>query len=101
MAGIQEAIEIAGATLRFLPKYSPDLNPIEMPYSNLRNSCARLPRERFQQRRPVLRLVLVTASLALARSCTQPDEALMSACPPTAAQKHDIPPLRLGGHFLP
>jgi transposase len=29
--GIREAIENARATLRYLPKYSPDLNPIEMP----------------------------------------------------------------------
>jgi len=26
-AGIEEVIESAGATLRMLPKYSPDLNP--------------------------------------------------------------------------
>ena len=25
-----------GATLRYLPKYSPDLNPIEMPYSKFK-----------------------------------------------------------------
>ena len=36
MAGIREAIEKVGATLRFLPKYSPDLNPIEMPYSKFK-----------------------------------------------------------------
>jgi transposase len=34
--GVQEAIENAGATLRYLPKYSPDLNPIEMPYSKFK-----------------------------------------------------------------
>ena len=28
--GVREAIEARGATLRYLPKYSPDLNPIEM-----------------------------------------------------------------------
>src|SRR5215211_4003460 len=33
---IREAIEKAGATLRYLPKYSPDLNPIEMPYSKFK-----------------------------------------------------------------
>jgi transposase len=33
--GVREAIEKAGATLRYLPKYSPDLNPIELPYSKL------------------------------------------------------------------
>ncbi len=34
--GIREAIERAGATIRYLPKYSPDLNPIEMPYSKFK-----------------------------------------------------------------
>jgi transposase len=36
VAGIREAIEAAGATLRYLPQYSPDLNPIEMPFSALK-----------------------------------------------------------------
>jgi|SoimicMinimDraft_9_1059737.scaffolds.fasta_scaffold08822_2 transposase len=31
--GIQQAIEAAGASLRYLPPYSPDLNPIELAYS--------------------------------------------------------------------
>jgi transposase len=43
--GVQEAIEKARATVRYLPKYSPDLNPIEMPYSKfkalLRKAAAR------------------------------------------------------------
>ena len=39
-AGIREAIEARGATLRYLPKYSPDLNPIEMPFSKLKASSA-------------------------------------------------------------
>ena len=34
--GIREAIEKKGATLRCLPKYSPDLNPIELPYSKFK-----------------------------------------------------------------
>ena len=29
VAGVREAVEVAGATLRYLPSYSPDLNPIE------------------------------------------------------------------------
>ena len=37
-AGIREAIEAHGATLRYLPQYSPDLNPIEMPFSKLKAS---------------------------------------------------------------
>lgn len=36
VAGVMEAIEAAGATLRYLPKYSPDLNPIEMPFSKFK-----------------------------------------------------------------
>jgi transposase len=35
-AGAQEAIEAAGAELRYLPPYSPDLNPIEMAFSKLK-----------------------------------------------------------------
>jgi transposase len=31
--GVREAIEAANATLRYLPAYSPDLNPIELSYS--------------------------------------------------------------------
>lgn len=34
--GVRQAIEAAGATLRYLPKYSPDLNPIEMSFSKLK-----------------------------------------------------------------
>ena len=34
--GIRKAIEKARATLQYLPKYSPDLNPIEMPYSKFK-----------------------------------------------------------------
>lgn len=33
VAGVAEAIEAAGATLIYLPKYSPDLNPIELAFS--------------------------------------------------------------------
>ena len=33
---IREAIEACGASLSYLPKYSPDLNPIEMAFSKLK-----------------------------------------------------------------
>jgi transposase len=36
VAGVAEAIEAAGATPRYLPPYSPDLNPIEMAFSKLK-----------------------------------------------------------------
>jgi transposase len=35
-AGVREAVEARGATLRYLPKYPPDLNPIEMSFSTLK-----------------------------------------------------------------
>ena len=37
---VREVIEKSGATLRYLPKYSPDLNPIEMAYSKFKE-CLR------------------------------------------------------------
>ena len=44
-AAIRAAIEAAGASLRFLPPYSPDLNPIENAFAklkaNLRKAAAR------------------------------------------------------------
>jgi transposase len=35
VAGVREAIEAAGCTLRYLPPYSPDFNPIEQAFSRL------------------------------------------------------------------
>ena len=44
-AGVKEMIEAAGATLLYLPPYSPDFNPIEPMWSKvkrqLRTACAR------------------------------------------------------------
>ena len=34
--GVAEEIERAGASLRYLPAYSPDLNPTEMAFSKLK-----------------------------------------------------------------
>jgi transposase len=36
VAGVREAIESAGATLVYLPPYSPDLNPIEKLFSKIK-----------------------------------------------------------------
>src|SRR6185437_14801194 len=44
-AGVREAIEARGAVLRYLPKYSPDLNPIEMPFSKLKAYLRKATRE--------------------------------------------------------
>lgn len=40
--GVQDAIEAAGASVRYLPPYSPDLNPIENAYSALKANLRRL-----------------------------------------------------------
>ena len=36
VAGVREAIESAGATLLYLPPYSPDMNPIEQLFAKLK-----------------------------------------------------------------
>jgi transposase len=36
VAGIRQAIEAVGAELRYLPAYSPDLNPIEQAFAKLK-----------------------------------------------------------------
>lgn len=42
VSGVREAIEGRGASLRYLPAYSPDLNPIEMPFSKLKSLLRKL-----------------------------------------------------------
>jgi transposase len=36
VAGVRQAIERVGASLRYLPAYSPDLNPIEQAFAKLK-----------------------------------------------------------------
>jgi transposase len=36
VAGVREAVEARGASLLYLPPYSPDLNPIEMAFAKLK-----------------------------------------------------------------
>ena len=48
VAGVREAIEAAGAELRYLPAYSPDLNPSRMPMP--RSSGTRAKRRRHRPR---------------------------------------------------
>ena len=45
VAGIREAIEAAGAKLRYLPAYSPDFNPIEQFFAKLKALRERPPPE--------------------------------------------------------
>ena len=37
VAGVRQAIEQAGAQVRYLPPYSPDLNPIEQAFAKLKS----------------------------------------------------------------
>ena len=75
VAAVREVIEEAGAKLRYLPKYSPDLNPIEQAFSKLkahlrkaaertysaplaqnRNACGRIQSARMHQLLPICRI---------------------------------------------
>jgi transposase len=42
VAGVRRAIEVCGATLLYLPPYSPDLNPIENAFAKLKAHARRL-----------------------------------------------------------
>ena len=53
VGGAREAIESAGATLRYLPPYSPDLNAIEMAYGAFKaflRKCAERTEEALTRR---------------------------------------------------
>ena len=41
VSGVQKAIEAAGAQLRYLPAYSPDMNPIEQVFAKLKTLLRR------------------------------------------------------------
>jgi len=66
VAGVREAIEACGATIRFLPAYSPDLNPIEQFFAKLKAALRRLaPRSR----RALYRDVALTLSKLAPSEC--------------------------------
>jgi transposase len=57
VAGVRELIGAVGARLRYLPKYSPDLNPIEQAFSKLKAHLTKSSRANHsasleQNRRP-------------------------------------------------
>jgi hypothetical protein len=43
VAGVEEAIRAVGATLRYLPQYSPNLNPIEFVFHPLKTFLRKAP----------------------------------------------------------
>lgn len=46
--GVRETIEAAGASMVLLPKYSPDFNPIELPFSKLKAKLRKLAQRTIQ-----------------------------------------------------
>jgi transposase len=60
VAGVAEAIEAAGATLRYLPQYSPDLNPIEMPFSKFKAYLRKMAQRTIPGIRHAIRSFLPT-----------------------------------------
>jgi len=44
VAGVRQAIEAVGAERRFLPPYSPDLDPIEPAFAKVKNSPRKMAR---------------------------------------------------------
>src|SRR5208282_1314208 len=64
---VQRAIEEAGASVRFLPAYSPDLNPIEQVFSKLKALL----------RRMAIRTVdALWKALATITDCVTPEECI-------------------------
>jgi transposase len=65
VAGIREAIEAAGATLLYLPPYSPDLNPIEQVFAKLKARLRKAAARSFDA---------LIAAIADALLCFSPSE---------------------------
>jgi transposase len=65
VAGVEEAIQAVGASLRYLPAYSPDLNPIELLFHPLK-TCLRKAAERTHNGRTAPMCSFVHSG---ARSC--------------------------------
>lgn len=71
--GVREAIEAVGASLRYLPPYSPDLNPIEAMWSKvkgrLRSLGARTVESLHRAIGAALATVTSTDSIGFFRGC--------------------------------
>ena len=65
-AEVQAAIERVGASLRFLPPYSPDFNPIELAFAKLKAFLRAARPRSFDQ---VVELVAIALQLFTPREC--------------------------------
>jgi len=67
VVGVQEAIQKVGATVRYLPKYSPDLNPIELSYSTFKQFLRKVAARTVPRLNRAIRSFIPRLS---ARECT-------------------------------
>jgi transposase len=64
VTGIKEAIEAAGAKLRYLPAYSPDLNPIEQAFSKIKAMLRKAAARSIERLQKEIAKILKTISPA-------------------------------------
>ena len=64
---VRGALDRAGLAHRYLPSYSPDLNPIEPAWSKLKTACGRSAPARRRPWRPALGPALATITAQDAR----------------------------------
>ena len=67
VAGIQEAIERTGATLKYLPPYSPDFNPIEKMWSKIKAILRKIKARTKRQLMKAIQKALTAVSASDAR----------------------------------
>jgi len=82
VTGVREAIEAAGATLRLLPAYSPDLNPIEQVFSKLKAAL------RKGAARTVTRLLKLIGRLA--KTLSRRSAPIILCMPDMARDPHQV-----------
>jgi transposase len=64
VSGIREAIEATGATVMYLPPYSPDFNPIERCWSKLKSALRAIGARRRESLEEAIAQVIKTVSKA-------------------------------------
>jgi len=73
VSGVREAIEAAGATLLYLPPYSPDLNPIEMAFAKLK-ACVPSPQEQSRTSGKRSRMLSISSCQMNAQTTSPPQD---------------------------
>jgi hypothetical protein len=66
---VRQLIRSAGAKLFFLPKYSPDLNPIEQVFAKIKHLLRKTAARRGSQMRGTRRLYAAYAGRPIGRPC--------------------------------